>query len=409
MLVRCGFLGKTLRFDEAAEVLHVLRTVTEGWSLRKVSESEGDPEIGIRGQGDGFQIEQPGRVPRGEPSAVSAACSLVASLLNCLVEDDSDLLALHAGAVTFGGQAVVFPSTHRAGKSTLAAALAFQGHRLIAEDILPLDCNGAHISAIASGVAPRLRLPIPLSLGIKFRLSAWRNAGPDDGYYRYLQLPSRSRCRFGERFGIGAFLFLERDARHREPRLFAVRRADAMRILLLQNFGTAAPPAVILDRIEALTDQCPAYLLRYSGLGKAVSFLEAAFGSQALVEPWPRLQIASPDISRVAGVELEGRQAAALVEKIICRRRHVTVRQMDGSAFLADQTGGGIFALDPLGRAIWELMKHPVSTGEIAAGLCEAYPDIPPETIAADVSRLVEQFLENGLATDVGRSALRSA
>ena len=181
MLVRCGLAGKTLRFDGADEVLQILRAVTQGWSLCEIPEPQGDHEIGIRRDGDVYSIEEIGHQMLREPSAVSAACSLVAILLNRLVENDPSLLALHAGAVAIGARTIIFPATHRAGKSTMAAALALRGHRLVAEDILPLDCGSAAMAAVASGTAPRLRLPLPPSSALRFRVSAWLRAGPDDG------------------------------------------------------------------------------------------------------------------------------------------------------------------------------------------------------------------------------------
>jgi hypothetical protein len=334
----------------------------------------------------------------------------VAILLNRLAEEDPGLLALHAGAVTFGGQAIIFPSTHRAGKSTLAAALSLNGHKLVAEDILPLDCNGAEAVAVASGVAPRLRLPLPAALGLGFRLSARRFAGPDDGHYRYLRLPQQSRCRFGGRFEIGAFVFLERDLAHCEPQLMAVGKTDAMRILLLQNFGVAAPPEAILDRMDALTSRRPAFLLRYSNLGKAVARLRAGFDSgESLVGLWRGLKSASPDLERVAGVCPQERPVADDSDRIVCRREGVVVRQAESSTFLADPANGGIFALDPVGVAIWHLLERPVGVDDIAARLCAAYPDVAPATIAADVRRLIQQFVEHRLAAEIVQSARHEA
>ena len=405
MLVRCGLAGKTLRFDGADEVLQILRAVTQGWSLCEIPEPQGNHEIGIRRDGDVYSIEEIGHQMLREPSAVSAACSLVAILLNRLVENDPSLLALHAGAVAIGARTIIFPATHRAGKSTMAAALALRGHRLVAEDILPLDCGSAGMAAVASGTAPRLRLPLPPSSGLRFRVSAWLRAGPDDGYYRYLRLPARSRCGFGERIGIGAFLFLERDASCHKPQLRAVSKADAMRILLLQNFGTAAPPVTILDRMEALSGHCPGFLLRYSRLDMAVSLLEAAFGAdQPLAGLWARLEPARPDLGRVAGVDMAGRPASAPRDRIVCRREGVVARMAEDCAFLADQTNGGIFALDLLGTAIWQLMEQPIRTSEVVAAVQSTYPHVPPGTIAGDVAGLVGQLLESGMAVELGQA-----
>jgi hypothetical protein len=52
---------------------------------------------------------------------------LLATRLNCY-------LLLHAGAVEFGGRAVVLPATPGSGKSTLTAALAARGFRLLSDE-----------------------------------------------------------------------------------------------------------------------------------------------------------------------------------------------------------------------------------------------------------------------------------
>lgn len=403
MLVSCNLVDATLLFDDTEEVFRVLQSITDGWSFAETSASDGAPALSVRRDGHGFQIMEEGWAPFREPSAVSAACSLVAILLNRVVEDDPAFLALHAGAVAIGRQTIVFPSTHRAGKSTLAAALALNGHKLVADDILPLDCRGAQACALASGVAPRLRLPLPPSRDLRFRFLAWRWAGPDDGYYRYLRLPRWSRCRFAERFEIGVFVFLERDTSYREPGLCAVSKAHTMRVLLLQNFGTAAPPGTILDRVETVSRLNPAFVMRYSDVGAAACMLGNAFGrSERPCELWARLDRAEPDLARVAGLDRDERVASKLPERIVCHRDGVVARETEGSIFLADPGNGWIFALDPLGAAIWQLMDEPVSTREIATRLCQVFPDTTPEIIAADVDKLIGQLLENGLAIETG-------
>jgi hypothetical protein len=180
-----------------------------------------------------------------------------------------------------------------------------------------------------------------------------------------------------------------------------VSKADAMRILLLQNFGTAAPPGIVLDRVETLSRLNPAFVMRYSDVGAAASMLGNAFGrSERPCELWARLDRAEPDLASVAGLERDERVASEYSERIVCHRDGVVARETEGSIFLADQANGGIFALDPLGSAIWELMDEPASTREIAARICQVFPDTMPEIVAADVDKLIGQLLENGLVTE---------
>ena len=52
-------------------------------------------------------------------------------------------LVLHASSVALNGTAVGFLGSMRSGKSTIAAALYAQGHRMISDDVLCVDINGA--------------------------------------------------------------------------------------------------------------------------------------------------------------------------------------------------------------------------------------------------------------------------
>jgi hypothetical protein len=402
MLVRCSLIDKPLLFADTEDVLNVLRSVTDGWRFIATSES-GEPSIRVSCNGNVFRIEEEGREAVYEDSAVSAACSLVAILLNRMVENDPERLCLHAGAVAMSGQTLVFPNTHRAGKSTLATALALRGARLVADDILPLDCSNGRIRSISSGVAPRLRLPLAPSLGCRFRLSAWRFAGPDDGYYRYIRLPHSSRAPLGERHNPSAFVFLERTAAGADHGcLNAVSKASAMRILLLQNFGTAAPTSAILERIDRLAESTPAFLLRYGDLGAAVSLLRSSFCGTLLARAlWLRLDPAEPDLGRTDSVATSQREPLTSCDHAICHNEGVVLREAEGVVFLADGEYGAIFALDPLGAAIWKLLEEPTSVREAAALVSEAFPEIEPARIAADVIRLIQTLLARQLLRQV--------
>ncbi|MCT7377848.1 PqqD family peptide modification chaperone [Chelativorans salis] len=389
MLARCALIERPLLFDATEEVFEVLLSITDGWQFESILEPAEALIRVVRG-GSGFRIEEEDHQPFCEDSAVSAACCLVAILLNRLVENDADCLCLHAGAVSMGGQTLVFPNTHRAGKSTLATALAFQGAKLVSDDILPLDCTGAKIRAIASGVAPRLRLPLAPSLGLRFGFSAWRLAGADDGYYRYIRLPSSSRAPLGARRELGAFIFLERGAEHAKRQLFSVSKASAMRMLLLQNFGTAAPPGTILDRIDRLTDDNPAFLLRYRDLADAVSLLRRHFpGTVASRTLWSGLKHAEPALSETERLEARQPDPFRLANCAIRHSEGIILREAEGLIFLVDGENGGIFALDQVGAAIWKFLEEAASLREITDAVSAAYPDIEPGQIATDVENLI--------------------
>lgn len=388
----CALVDRPVRFADAEPVLAILKRVTSGWSWTAVSD-DCDPLLEVRRHGAGFVIDEPDRRAFTEASAVSAACSLVAILLNRMVEPDPSMLCLHAAAVSLAGRNFVFPSTHRAGKSTLTAALAFAGAQIVADDIVPVDCRDGVGALVASGVAPRLRVPLPRALGRRFAFRAWRHKGPDDGHYRYLALPPSSLARFGERRDASAFVFLERAGGAR-PELLSVLPEQAMKILLVQNFGNAAPSDIVLARIERLALQCPSLLLRYDRLSDACALLkELAAVDHASAHATLRCGVPS-----IAPVEFASAPAPLPAGRIV-RSGDVVLRSTaDGGAFLADRTGGGIFALDALGAAIWDALAAPVAPLDLADELAETYPQIERTRIEADLAGLISRLMEKGLA-----------
>lgn len=66
------------------------------------------------------------------------------------------LFVLHASAVVIDGAAVAFLGAKGDGKSTLAAHLQVRGHRLIGDDILPVDLKN-NCAVVVSGF-PRIKL-----------------------------------------------------------------------------------------------------------------------------------------------------------------------------------------------------------------------------------------------------------
>jgi hypothetical protein len=66
------------------------------------------------------------------------------------------LTCLHASAIACRGKALVFVGAAEAGKSTLAAAFARQGHRILTDDILVVDESGRSI--VAKPGIPRIGL-----------------------------------------------------------------------------------------------------------------------------------------------------------------------------------------------------------------------------------------------------------
>lgn len=407
MLIRCNDLSAPIEFSNCPEVLETLRASVSGWSLTPWDDAgNAVPSIRVTREDKHYRLES-SRLDGSihEPSAVSAACSLIVDIVNHRVHEDPELVCLHAGAIRFGDRVLLFPSTYRAGKSTLLARLAMAGHTVVADDVVPIARSPEGLVAIAPGVAPRLRLPLPETFEAGFRDFAERCRGPEDAYYRYLSLPENRLAAHGERFGIGGFVFLERDT-DSPPRLVPVDRGKALHYLLRQNFGRAAPAGDILDRFEKLVLRCGCYRLRYSDLGAAARLLSEAFGD------WRPEDFASAptfdDEPVTAGRRdsvLPPEAIEALLAEQLVQSAGIGVRQVGGEVFLTDDRAGSIFGLDGIGPAVWQLLEEPITLTELVDILAEAFPVVDRRVILGDVAALIGELLGRDLVVRVGSAS----
>ncbi len=400
MLIRCNDLSSPIEFLDCPEVLETLRASVAGWSLSPWSNGEtAVPRIRVVRDEDQYRLESPWLDgPIREPSAVSAVCSLIVDIINQRVNEDPALVCLHAGAIRFGDRVLIFPSTYRAGKSTLIARLAMSGYPVVSDDVLPIIRDSAGLLAVAPGVAPRLRLPLQSTFGSEFRAFAETRRGPDDGYYRYLSLPPTLLAPHGQRFGIGGFVFLDRDEAG-IPMLTPVDCGKALQRLLMQNFGRAAPAGDILDRFTDLVMRCGSYRLRYSNLDAAARLLSEAFGDW---RPEAVLSVADDPIadSRDEVLARPARLTVRLSDRVV-QSDGIGVRRVGSEVFLTDDGAGSIFGLDGIGPAVWELIHEPISAGEVVDIVAESFPGIDRKVISNDVVALIDELLRRSLTVRV--------
>lgn len=204
-------------------------------------------------------------------------CALLADLVLAYVEADSRLLCLHAGAVAIGqGPAAplfVFPAESQAGKSTLTAALATSGGRIYSDDVLPIDLSSPTANAVAIGLAPRPRLPLPDALGEHRREALLHRMASRNSRYGYIALTGEQLAPLGERRPITAFVRLERAAG--PASLTMASRSEIMKLLLQQNFGARPPAAEMVERFAALTAAAHCWRLSYTNIDEAIALLMA--------------------------------------------------------------------------------------------------------------------------------------
>ena len=83
------------------------------------------------------------------------------------------------------------------------------------------------------------------------------------------------------------------------------------------------------------------------------------------------------------------------------RNPKIAERSIDDSVFLVDRDTDIIFYLNPLSTGIWQLLRKPLSVLDAANIVQQAFPDLPPDEIAGDVSKLISDMSEKNLVLNV--------
>lgn len=401
--MRIAFDGirKPVEFRGCPEVVDCLQQLLSGWRFAPAGDDE-IPELTISRRGAAYRITAPwidGALRDG--SVVGATCSLLIDIVHAFLKDNPSLLCLHCGAAIFGGRAVVFPSTNRAGKSTLIARLAMDGVRILCDDLLPLDAGGR---GQALGIAPRPRLPLPACAGADFRSFVADHAGPADQRYQYLRLPSGQLSRHGEIVPLGAVVLLSRQSGG-QAFLRPTQRGEALRALVRQNLARDDSAAEILARLHAVAAQIPVLELVYSDLDEAATLLGEAFSH------WPPKltgNVRNAASNNAPGSEADGVQSASrLLRRPAPRGRFIRspdamCREVDGEFFLVSPAGTGILSLNAVGSAVWALLQEPLSVDQVAGEIGAVFTTVAEPTVAADVASLFRDLQAAGLIVKVG-------
>lgn len=395
-------IASPARFIGADSLVDLLPGIAIGWSYRTVSAVSGaEPFYSISAVSDSNRLTcnsraDPDRIRHLDP--LNALCDMLAALAVELPLNDSRLICLHAAAVRVSGQVLVFPNVRRAGKSTLAVALSAAGHTLLGDDVVPLafDAEG-RADAVALGLAPRLRLPVPENLPSEFRAWLAGAAGVKNRQYHYASMPDQPR--HGTRFPVSAFVILDRKEEPVPARIVAATADQAMDVLLYQNFSRDRHSGDVLRRIATMLSRCPVQVLTYSDLAGAVQCLETAF-------PGPE-DPAAPGITTAAQpfrlANLQVGKAPVLTPTLALMQRPATELQRIGATtYLADADGRAIHRLDPLSAAVWDLLSEPATPEELAAILSEAFPDTGMDRIRSDLDTLLLKWAEAGLVAVAG-------
>ncbi len=86
----------------------------------------------------------------------------------------------------------------------------------------------------------------------------------------------------------------------------------------------------------------------------------------------------------------------ALEQRLIRPAADAVSCELRGETVILDMVSGRYFALDPVGTTIWEWIQQPCTLAALCERLVGEY-EVDRETCRQDVSRLLEQLVENGL------------
>lgn len=280
-------LAHPIAFDGADVLVEVLKKVLRGWSVATVGEGEGAPRIRLSLGPRGYERRSPW-IEAGTAIAlidpVDAVCDLLLDLERAYVEDacargEQVMSVLHAAAVEMGSPAakglVIFPSTHATGKSLLSVALAHAGHRVFADDQLPI-LTGKQTRGVAPGFLPRLRRPLPDGLSADLAAFIRAHAGVQSDRFRYVDLDVERLAPLGAEAPVKGVVLLERKAGVR-PALSPASEAQVLKACVLQSFGRKQNALQVLDSLHAMVQGAKCMTLSYDDAAQAVALLEETF------------------------------------------------------------------------------------------------------------------------------------
>lgn len=367
------------------------RQVVHGWPA-KAGAGPLDGFAEVTADGDAWKVA----IARPEPrrhvfDPVNAICELIVELNWSRLRQQPGLICFHAGAVEIAGRLVVFPSGRRAGKSTLTAELTRRGHRPFSDDILAVSpAADGTVMGLGTGVAPRLRLPVPDTAPEASARWVDNDPGPFNRQYKYLT--GAPVPREGTPAPIGAIVTLDRDDAHDAPALTPLRPENILPILIHQNFGRFVHSGRALSVFEAIARDLPCLRLSYREFSEAADVVErlgrdGTLGATAAVEPDNRDH-----------ADLSNRPRRAFDPALRYRRTTgFTAAEISGEAYVADTSGVGIFRLNGGMLPIWTLLEEPIGAAEVVDILQQVFPDTGRDALTRDVHDALSQLRTAGL------------
>lgn len=272
-----GKLEQPISFRECANLVGLLQVISKGVPIQRVREIEPQvPQIIVSWKNNSYTRESAwldDPVCFSDP--VDAIGDLTVDIIHALVSATPQSLCFHCAAVEFASGLYIFPVTYRSGKSLLATYLCNLGARLYTDDALLIIPESN--AAMATGLYPRLRLPLPGHLGQSFRNFIRNRSSIWNHRYCYVTLENVEMVPYGISAPIKGIILLNREDIE-EPQLEPAGRKEVIKEVILRNFARVNNSIDIVDRIAAIVDSAECYRLRYEQVPSAAELLIDRFG-----------------------------------------------------------------------------------------------------------------------------------
>jgi len=356
-------IQRPLSLKGCDELARTISEILHGWPTQRIKPTSSLPAFTITKTKAGYSRQSEWlKKPAVFPNKLNAACDFLVDAFKAYTADNPGLLCLHTAAVDFGDGLYLFPSTYRAGKSTLVTHLASLGLRVYADDVLYITDQDD--TGMAPGVLPRLRLPLPDDGGDRFDTFVQTHRGAESPRFLYLKMNETELAPYGETAPIKGIIELNRDM-DAEMALSPAKASDILKRTILQNFALEVSALETLDRLHRIVENADCYTLTYACGADAARHLKDTFFMAD-----NRVYTRNPDIEE---------------------------RQVDDEIFLVNPDNEALYNLDILGSAIWRLLENPVSVPEAVDIICKAFPDAEPESVEKDVTELIADLSDHGL------------
>jgi HprK-related kinase A len=191
-------------------------------------------------------------------------------------------LLLHAAVVERRNRAVLLPAYPGAGKTTLAASLAYRGWRLLSDEFGVVCEGGEHL------------VPFPRPLALKnASIDVMRNLAPQapigplfegtrKGTVAHVPAPHDAVKQAGDLARAAAVVFPEFSP-EASPKIERLGQTDAFMRLAGHAFNYEVIAEQGFRTVACLVRRCPRYLLRYGNLDAAHAALETLISEVELV------------------------------------------------------------------------------------------------------------------------------